>query len=133
LPNFIEGATYTEKGSKFLGFCVNVHSVEEFKTFYKEIQKLHKKASHYCYAYILDESPPLLAGSGDLPVHKEKYTNDGEPGGVGSAMLNLLRMGKHDNCAVVVVRYFGGVLLGSGNLIRAYATATKNVLQLIKN
>jgi putative IMPACT (imprinted ancient) family translation regulator len=128
----IEGQPYVQKGSKFLGFLRSIHSVGEFKQFMEDIKKTHKKASHYCYAYVLNEYPPLLEGQGALPIRKEKYSNDGEPSGCGSAILNLIKANNLENYAVIVVRYFGGVLLGAGNLVRAYANSAKNALGVTK-
>ena len=129
MKEIARGEQYKEKGSKFLGFFAQVESVAEFKQFMELVKKEHKSASHYCYAYIIDEK---AAGDQlsifDDRIHKEKYSNDGEPSGCGNALLDLLKRGNRENCAVIVVRYFGGVLLGSGNLIRAYATAGKNVI-----
>ena len=115
----IHGKPYTEKGSKFFGFIAQVESVAQFKEFMEQIKKQHKKASHYCFAYDIREKTLL-----DDQI-KQKYSNDGEPSGCGNALLRFVK----PNSAVIVVRYFGGVLLGSGNLIRAYATAAKNVIK----
>ena len=128
---FSQGKPYIEKGSKFFGFFANVESVAEFKTFMELVQKEHKKASHYCFAYIVNERK---AGEQlslfDDRVYKEKCSNAGEPSGCGNALLTLLKSNKIENGAIIVVRYFGGVLLGSGNLIRAYATAGKNAFNI---
>lgn len=114
--------TYTEKGSKFFGFFARVESLEQFKVFMEQIKKEHKKASHYLYAYVINEKTLIDS------IYREKYSNDGEPSGCGNALLNLLKHNKVENGALVVVRYFGGVLLGSGNLMRAYAVAGKAAL-----
>jgi len=119
------GAPYTEKGSKFYGYFARVESAAEFKAFMDAVKTEHKKASHYVFAYIVNEK---VAGDQvslfDDRVRKEKYSNDGEPSGCGNALFSLLKP-KGENVALIVVRYFGGVLLGSGNLIRAYSTAGK--------
>ena len=120
------GAAYTEKGSKFFGFFTQIATVADFKNFMSQIKALHPKASHYCFAYIVDE--PSAGDQISLfndRVHREKYSNDGEPSGCGNALLSLLKAKRIENGAIIVVRYWGGVLLGSGNLIRAYATAAK--------
>ena len=117
--NIVHGEPYIEKGSKFFGFLARVENVMQFNDIMAEIKKEHRKASHYCFAYNIHEK--TLIGE-DV---KQKYSNDGEPSGCGNALLTLLKSNKLENHAIIVVRYFGGVLLGSGNLIRAYANAGK--------
>ena len=126
----INGEVYTDRGSKFFAFRARVESVAEFKRFMEHVRAQHKKASHYLYAYIINEntSGGQISLFNDC-VHKEKYSNDGEPSGCGNAILGLLRHSNMENHAIIVVRYFGGVLLGSGNLIRAYAAAAKNAMK----
>jgi len=123
--DIFRGAPYTEKGSKFYGYFARIESVAEFKAFMESVKGEHKKAGHYVFAYIVNEK---VAGDQvslfDDRIHKEKYSNDGEPSGCGNALLSLLKP-KGENVALIVVRYFGGVLLGSGNLISAYSTAGK--------
>jgi|GEM_PF-2855682 len=125
----VRGTPYSEKGSKFYGYFAHVESVAEFKEFMESVKAEHKKASHYVFAYIVNER---VAGDQmslfDDRVRKEKYSNDGEPSGCGNALLSLLKP-KGDNVALIVVRYFGGILLGSGNLIRAYSTAGKAAIK----
>jgi len=116
---YVCGETCTEKGSKFFGVLAQVDNVMQFNDFMAEIKKEHRKASHYCSAYNIHEK--TLIGEN----MKQKYSNDGEPSGCGNALLTLLKSNKLENHAVIVVRYFGGALLGSGNLFRAYATAGK--------
>lgn len=135
LMEIIRGEVYSERGSKFFGYVAHVNSVAEFKEFMRLVEKEHgKKASHFCYAYVVDE---LVSGNqmsffNDV-VHKEKYSNANEPSGCGNALLTLLKSNNLQNLAIIVVRYFGGILLGSGNLIRAYATAGKNAVKLLKS
>lgn len=127
----IQGEPYNEKGSKFFGFFACIESVAEFKGFMDTVKAKYKKASHYCYAYTVNE---LIAGNQislfNDRIHKEKYSNDHEPSGCGNSLLTLLKSNGVENGAIIVVRYFGGVLLGSGNLIRAYFTAGKNAIKL---
>jgi putative IMPACT (imprinted ancient) family translation regulator len=123
------GEVFTQKGSKFFGFLVHCESVAAFDAAMAEIKREHKKASHYCFAYVIEEPVhgaqiPMFDDKANY-VRKEKYSNDGEPSGVGMALLNVLKQNKFVNRAIIVVRYFGGVLLGAGNLIRAYASAGK--------
>lgn len=132
IMEIISGTPYTEKGSKFFGFFARTESTADFKKFMELIKQEHKKASHYCFAYTVNER---TAGSqislfNDI-THKEKYSNDGEPSGCGNALLNLLKHQGKENCAIIVVRYFGGILLGSGNLIRAYTAAGKEALKML--
>jgi putative IMPACT (imprinted ancient) family translation regulator len=121
------GQPYIEKNSRFFGVFVKVQNVAEFKNLLEEIKAEHKKAKHFCYAYIIDEK---TAGNQisffNETIHREKYFNDGEPSGCSNALLGILKQNKACNCALIVVRYFGGVLLGSGNLIRAYTTAGRS-------
>jgi len=116
------GGEYTEKKSRFLGFFAGIDSVAAAVAMVAALKKEHKKAAHVCYAYRVAET------SESIPVCREKASGDGEPGGVGSALLGLLKNGGHENCALVVVRYWGGTLLGAGNLVRAYAKAGKAAL-----
>ena len=123
------GSEYKEKGSKFFGYLVKIESSKQVTEILAELKKEHKHAGHFCYAYRVNE---LVSGAQisifQDKTYKEKYSNDGEPSGVGMALMNLLVNSKIEDCVVVVVRYWGGVLLGSGNLIRAYVTAAKSAL-----
>jgi putative IMPACT (imprinted ancient) family translation regulator len=105
---------YKEKGSRFYGLSAEVNTAEEFAAFLKEVKREYKGARHYCWAYIIEGS--------------ERRTNDGEPSGCGEVLLSLLKTRNLKNHAVVVVRYFGGVQLGVGNLIKAYRTAGEGCL-----
>lgn len=108
----------TEKKSRFLGYllpCKNVYEVEKALEFLK---KEHKKATHICYAFSL-RSPFL-----------EKAVDDGEPGGTaGRPILSVIQKKGVNDVAVFVVRYFGGIKLGAGGLVRAYTKATSEVLR----
>ncbi|PAF41113.1 YigZ family protein [Helicobacter sp. 11S03491-1] len=101
------------KGSKFLGFLI---PYELFEEKLKELKISHHKATHFVYAYrILNQGQ----------VH-ERFSDDGEPkGSSGMPILNVLRGENLINIGLIVVRYFGGILLGVGGLVRAY---TKSVL-----
>jgi putative IMPACT (imprinted ancient) family translation regulator len=126
----VRGAEYKEKGSKFFGYFARVESAAEFKAVLERIEGEHKHASHAVFAYVVNER---VAGDQvslfDDRVRKEKFSNAGEPSGCGNAVLDLLKSRKVENGAVVVVRYFGGVLLGSGNLIRAYREAARRACE----
>lgn len=101
------------KKSKFLGFFYDVNSSEEVSKILTELKKEHKKARHIAWAYVL--SSPLT----------EKFSDDGEPSGTaGRPILNVLQKQNKKNCLVAVVRYFGGIKLGAGGLVRAYTKAT---------
>jgi uncharacterized YigZ family protein len=106
------------KGSKFIGLVSLCESEEEAKDFIHSVKKAHPKANHHCSAYILAQ--PLI----------ERSNDDGEPSSTaGFPMLQVLRgNGLSDVCAVVV-RYFGGTLLGRGGLIKAYTEATSKVIE----
>ena len=85
----------------------------------KEIKKKYHDARHNCFAYRVYEDDNLI----------ERFSDDGEPSGTaGSPMLNILQKNDIANVLVVVTRYFGGILLGTGGLIRAYSDATLNAI-----
>ena len=97
--------------SRFLGFCFPVSSEAEAAERIAEIKKRHWDARHVCYAF------RLLGGIA-------RSTDDGEPSGTaGAPILNVLTQGALENTLCAVVRYFGGVLLGTGGLVRAYGKA----------
>lgn len=105
------------KKSKFLSFVEPVASEEEVELFLKQLKKQYIDASHICYAYVLKNS-------------KEKASDAGEPSGTaGVPMLNVLKKQGLKNVVVVVVRYFGGIKLGAGGLVRAYAKAVGAVIK----
>ena len=112
-------AEIVEKKSRFIGQIFPIHSEEEAQRIVNEIRKTHYDARHHCFAYVLGEKNEI-----------ERCSDDGEPSGTaGRPMLDLLvGAGVHDALAVVT-RYFGGVLLGTGGLVRAYSAATKEALQ----
>lgn len=99
---------YEIERSKFYSFIFHIDSEEEFKLKLKEIMKLKPKATHYCYAYAFD--------------NRKKSSDDGEPSGTaGMPILEIINNSGLNNVGLVVVRYFGGIKLGAGGLIRAYA------------
>ncbi len=102
--------TFTEKRSEFLGYLAPVHTNDEAVAWINEIKAGHRKAKHHVYAYILRDS------------NITRYSDDGEPQGTaGVPVLDVLqKRGLTDVCCVVV-RYFGGILLGGGGLVRAYS------------
>ncbi|MBQ9638987.1 MAG: YigZ family protein [Bacteroidales bacterium] len=109
---------YKEKGSKFLAFAYPVASVEEVRTHLDLLRKTYFDARHHCYAYILGP-------------HKDAYraNDDGEPSGTGGRPIyGQLLSADLTNTLIVVVRYFGGVLLGASGLANAYKTAARDAL-----
>ena len=110
---------YKEKGRRFLAFAYNVTSADEAKALVKEKQKQFHDARHHCYAWRLG------AGDGET-----KVGDDGEPSGTaGRPILGQILSAELTNIVVIVVRYFGGIKLGTGGLIVAYKTATADALQ----
>ncbi len=104
-----------EKKSKFIANLIKVENREEAEEKIKEIKKKYYDARHNCVAYRIVEKDSLI----------EKASDDGEPSGTaGGPMLNILRNQNLANILVVVTRYFGGILLGTGGLVRAYSDAT---------
>ena len=107
-------AEFTEKRSRFLGHIRHVGSEEEAKAFVNQIKKEHYDARHNCWCY-------LLRGG------VERYSDDGEPQGTaGIPMLEVFRREGVTDMVCVVTRYFGGVLLGAGGLLRAYTKSAKD-------
>lgn len=111
-------AEIIEKKSRFIATVRLVKTEEEALAFIEEMKKKYWNASHNCFAYVLGERGEILRAS-----------DDGEPSGTaGKPMLDVLRgEGLHDT-AVVVTRYFGGTLLGTGGLVRAYSKAVQEGL-----
>ncbi len=107
-------AEYKDRGSKFIAYLFPAWDLKEFEQQYVKIQEEHHKARHHCYAYRLNVIDPLL-----------RANDDGEPkGSAGLPILNQLKSFDLSNCAIVVVRYFGGTKLGVSGLIKAYKTAS---------
>lgn len=105
---------YVIQKSKFLTFVKRAESEEEAIDFINEIKKLHHTATHNCSAYMIGEHDNI-----------QKANDDGEPSGTaGVPMLEVLKQLELKDTVVVVTRYFGGIKLGSGGLIRAYGRAT---------
>ena len=97
--------------SRFIGYGAPAASEEEALGFLADVRSAHKDASHHCYAYIIGANMGVM-----------RYSDDGEPGGTaGMPIIEVMKARQVTNACVVVVRYFGGVLLGAGGLTRAYA------------
>ena len=104
--------------SRFIGYGAPAQTEEEALDFLAEVRSAHKDASHNCYAYIIGANMGVM-----------RYSDDGEPGGTaGMPIIEVMKARGVTNCAVVVTRYFGGILLGAGGLTRAYTKGAKDAL-----
>lgn len=104
------------KKSKFISFLYFVKSIDEVNNYLNELKAKYKDASHICYAYIIDNNV--------------KYNDDKEPSKTaGFPILNVLKNNDLNYVLAVVVRYFGGIKLGSGNLLRTYLNVTNENLK----
>lgn len=109
---------YKEKGSKFLSFAIPVNTVDEIKEILNEYRKKFFDARHVCYAYMLGAEH-----------EKFRSNDDGEPSGTaGKPILGQINSRELTNVLIIVVRYFGGVLLGTGGLVVAYKEAASDAL-----
>ena len=107
-----------EKKSKFISNIIYVNSTQEAEEKLKQIKKKYYDAKHNCYAYRIMEGENIL----------ERSSDDGEPSGTaGMPILDILR-GKKIGNVLVVTRYFGGILLGTGGLVRSYSEATNKAI-----
>ena len=108
---------YTEKKSRFIGELISARSGQEAAAFVEAKRKQYHDARHHCSAYV-------IAGSDGQAV--SRFSDDGEPSGTaGKPILEVLEGQSLVNAVCVVTRYFGGVLLGTGGLVRAYTQAAK--------
>ena len=115
-----ETAEIVEKKSKFIANLFHVESVEEAENRIKDVKKKYHDARHNCIAYRVAENGQII----------EKFSDDGEPSGTaGGPMLNILQKNNLCNLVIVVTRYFGGILLGTGGLVRAYSEATQQAIE----
>ncbi|RVU54995.1 YigZ family protein [Anaerosphaera multitolerans] len=106
---------FIERKSKFIGYAFKVESEEEALNKIDEIKKKHRDATHNCSAYIIGEKKLI-----------QKYNDDGEPSGTaGIPMLEVLKKENLTNVLVIGTRYFGGIMLGAGGLVRAYTKSAK--------
>lgn len=116
-------AQIVEKKSKFIANIYYVQTQEEIENILKEIRKKYYDAKHNCYAYSILTKDGLV----------NKMSDDGEPSGTaGAPMLNIITKNELTNILVVVTRYFGGILLGTGGLVKAYSEATISALEKAK-
>ena len=108
---------YTEKRSRFLGAVRHVETEEEARAFIASVRKEYHDARHNCWCYVIGDSI-------------QRYSDDGEPQGTaGIPMLEVFRKENVTNAVCVVTRYFGGILLGAGGLLRAYTKAAHDALE----
>ena len=109
---------FVEKRSRFIGYCKPVKTEQEAIDFINEKRSQHWNATHNVYAYSLRE--------GNI----KRYTDDGEPSGTaGMPMLDVITKNEIYDVCIVVTRYFGGILLGTGGLVRAYSQGAKVALE----
>ncbi len=109
-------STLEIKKSKFIGYYYEINSIEEVKEILDNLKKEHKKAKHIPYAYKIDNNI--------------KKTDDKEPSGTsGTPILNIIEKNNLNHVLIAVVRYFGGIKLGAGGLIRAYSNTAKEVIK----
>lgn len=109
---------YREKGSRFIGWALPVKSEEEAKDLLNGLRAQHPDAVHVCYAYLLQKDK----GEG-------RSSDDGEPSGTaGKPILNQILSSRLEDVLVAVIRYYGGIKLGTGGLIQAYKTSAKDAL-----
>lgn len=103
------------KNSKFIGLIYYVDNIEKIENILESLRNEHKDATHICFAYRLE--------------NKEKYSDDGEPTGTaGAPIMEVIKKNDITNVLGVVIRYFGGIKLGAGGLIRAYSKTIRETL-----
>ena len=113
-------AEITEKKSKFIVNLIKVKNKQQAENEINKIKKAYHDARHNCIAYRVVENGQII----------EKSSDDGEPSGTaGGPMLNILQKNNLCNLVIVVTRYFGGILLGTGGLVRAYSEATQQAIE----
>ncbi|SDM50668.1 YigZ family protein [Lachnospira pectinoschiza] len=103
-----------EKKSRFIAHVLYIENEEQAQEYINKLKKKYWDARHNCYAYVLGDKGEI-----------QRFSDDGEPSGTaGKPILDLITTRELTNCLVVVTRYFGGILLGTGGLVRAYQGAT---------
>lgn len=116
IPTQASEAEFVEKRSRFIGHVWRVESEEEARAHIEEMRKRHYDARHNCWCYVIQDGAV-------------RYSDDGEPQGTaGQPMLNVFQREGVVNVCCVVTRYFGGILLGAGGLVRAYTQSAKDAL-----
>jgi len=110
--------TIVEKKSEFIGYCAPVQTEADGIAFVNSIKKKHSDARHNVYAYVLRDG------------FAQRFSDDGEPHGTaGMPVLDSIRKAGITDVAIVVTRYFGGILLGTGGLVRAYTAAATGAIK----
>ena len=105
------------KKSKFIGLLYNVDNVLEVENILLQLKKEHKKANHICYAYKIVNGAEIV-----------KFSDDKEPSGTaGKPILSVIEKKKMSNVLICVIRYFGGIKLGAGGLVRAYTKCASSL------
>ena len=113
-------AEFTEKRSRFIGYCKPVATEQDAIDFINQIRQKHRDARHNVYAYIVNDNGNL----------SQRYSDDGEPQGTGGMpVLDVLAKKGITNACIVVTRYFGGILLGAPGLVRAYGKAASKAIE----
>ena len=116
IPTGNSETEFVEKRSRFIGHVWRVETEEEARARVEEMKKKYYDARHNCWCYIIKDGPV-------------RYSDDGEPQGTaGQPMLNVFQREGVENVVCVVTRYFGGILLGAGGLVRAYTQSAKDAL-----
>lgn len=116
IPTQASQTSFVEKRSEFIGHVWRVETEEEARAHIEEMKKRYYDARHNCWCYIIKDGPV-------------RYSDDGEPQGTaGQPMLNVFQREGVVNVCCVVTRYFGGILLGAGGLVRAYTQGAKDAL-----
>lgn len=117
-------AEIIEKKSKFIANVFYISNIQEAEKILEETRKKYYDARHNCYAYRVIEKEQII----------ERGSDDGEPSGTaGSPILTILQKNNICNVLVIVTRYFGGILLGTGGLVRAYSESTIKALEIAEN
>ncbi|MDD7221873.1 MAG: YigZ family protein [Eubacteriales bacterium] len=117
IPTRAAESEFVEKRSRFIGYIKPVETEAEARAFVEEIKKRHYDARHNCWCYLLREGGVV------------RYSDDGEPQGTaGQPMLGVFEKEGITDLVCVVTRYFGGILLGTGGLLRAYTKGAKDAL-----
>ncbi|TCD53701.1 YigZ family protein [Alloscardovia theropitheci] len=113
--------SFIEKKSEFIADACHINSLDEAVEFVESIRQQHPKSRHVCYAAII---------GADQAQFQERMSDDGEPSGTaGKPILQVLRQSGTTDTVIAVTRYFGGILLGAGGLVRAYSSAAAGVLK----
>ncbi len=113
-------AEIEEKKSRFIAELFYIENVNQAEEYIKQVKKKYFDARHHCYAYRIIQNNEI----------KDKQSDDGEPSGTaGAPMLNILTKNQIVNVLVIVTRYFGGTLLGTGGLVKAYSEATLKAIE----